>query len=260
MNVHPSPPAQIPMDPRIRQRRIEVKRDAGLRRLRVLIAVLVVLLVTGGTWFAVRSSLLDVDHIEVEGAGRSTPAAVAAASGLRRGTAMIHLDETRMLAGVESLPWVRRASVRKEWPGTVVITVEERVARAVSRSDGGPWVLLDADGRVLAEAAEPPAGLMAIEGLGQLPEPGGHVATSGGPLAVLAALPPSLGARVAAIVAGDAGAIDLKLKPRGTVRFGPAADAPAKVRAIETVLASVDTHNLAVLDVRLPSSPVLTRG
>jgi hypothetical protein len=56
------------------------------------------------------------------------------------------------------------------------------------------------------------------------------------------------------------GEIALKLDPRGIVRFGGADQVAAKVRAIETVLASLDTSDLAVLDVRLPSSPVLTRG
>jgi hypothetical protein len=44
------------------------------------------------------------------------------------------------------------------------------------------------------------------------------------------------------------------------VRFGPPVDLTAKVRAAETVLAQVDTRDLDVLDVRLPASPVLTRG
>ncbi|MGH9222553.1 MAG: cell division protein FtsQ/DivIB [Acidimicrobiales bacterium] len=248
------------MDPRIRRRRIEVRRNEGRRRLRVLLALLVILVVTGGGLLAVRSSLLDVDHIEVEGAARSTPEAVVAASGLRRGTAMTKVDATPMLAAIEGLPWVRRADVRRDWPGTVVITVEERVARAVSRSDSGLWALLDGEGRVLAEEAEPPAGLMPLEGVGPVPAPGVDAPSAGVPLVVLAALPPSLANRVTAIVAGERGEVELKLNPRGTVRFGTAADAVAKVRAIETLLASVDNRNLTILDVRFPSSPVLTRG
>ena len=70
----------------------------------------------------------------------------------------------------------------------------------------------------------------------------------------------ALGARTEAVVVVQTGEIALKLNPRGTVRLGPADDLPAKVRAIETVLAPLDTDNLAVLDVRFPASPVLTRG
>ena len=73
-------------------------------------------------------------------------------------------------------------------------------------------------------------------------------------------LSPELAARTSAVVVVQGGEIDLKLNPRGTVRFGAADQAQAKMRAIETVLASVDMTNLGVLDVRLPASPVLTRG
>ena len=248
------------MDPRIRRRRIEVRRDEGRRRLRVLLALLGVVVLTAGTMLAVRSSLLDVDHIEVEGAAHSTPAAVVQASGLRLGTAMTKVDEEKMLGPIEALPWVRRADVHREWPGTVVITVEERNPRAVTRTDAGAWALLDTDGRVLADVPELPAGVMVFEGVGPVPAPGDGVAAALGPLAVLAALPPSVTGRVASLALLESGEVELKLNPRGTVRFGTPADAAAKVRAIETVLASVDTRNLAVLDVRLPSSPVLTRA
>jgi hypothetical protein len=44
------------------------------------------------------------------------------------------------------------------------------------------------------------------------------------------------------------------------VRFGPVDETLAKLRAVETVLASVNATDLEVLDVRLPSSPVLTRA
>jgi hypothetical protein len=77
---------------------------------------------------------------------------------------------------------------------------------------------------------------------------------------VRAALSPELAARSDALVAVGDGEVELRLNPRGTVEFGPAVDLPAKVRAAETVLASVDTRNLATLDVRLPASPVVTRG
>jgi len=260
MNVHPAPPAATRMDPRIRRRRIEVRRDEGRRRLRILVALLGVVALTAGTVLTVRSSLLDVDHIEVEGATHTTPEAVIAASGLQLGTAMTKVDETRMLPAIEALPWVRRVDVRREWPGTVVITVEERVARAVTVAISGLWAVLDGDGRVLAEVAEPAAGLLPLEEVGAVPEPGGTAPGAGAPLAVLATLPPTLASRVTGLVAGEGGEVELKLNPRGTVRFGSAADAAAKVRAIETVLASVDVRNLDVLDVRLPSSPVLTRA
>ncbi|MDQ4098436.1 MAG: hypothetical protein M3144_11280, partial [Actinomycetota bacterium] len=81
-----------------------------------------------------------------------------------------------------------------------------------------------------------------------------------GALRVVEALSPALAARTNAVVSLQGGEIALRLHPRGTVRFGVPDDVAAKARAAETVLAQVDAGNLDVLDVRLPSSPVLTRA
>jgi hypothetical protein len=43
------------------------------------------------------------------------------------------------------------------------------------------------------------------------------------------------------------------------VRLGPPLQLEEKFRATRTVLGQVDTQALATLDVRIPSSPVLTR-
>ena len=58
----------VDMDPRIQERRIEILRAKGKRRLRVvLLIVSLVLLIIGGV-VVTKSSLLDVDSIIVKGA------------------------------------------------------------------------------------------------------------------------------------------------------------------------------------------------
>ncbi|HET7652004.1 MAG TPA: hypothetical protein VFK42_03140, partial [Acidimicrobiales bacterium] len=46
----------------------------------------------------------------------------------------------------------------------------------------------------------------------------------------------------------------------GVVRFGPPDQIREKLLAVFTVLDHVDLRDLAVLDVRVPSAPVSTRG
>jgi hypothetical protein len=53
--------------------------------------------------------------------------------------------------------------------------------------------------------------------------------------------------------------VELRLNPEGMVRLGPPDDLDRKFTAIRVVLAQVDLRNLAVLDVRRPENPVLTR-
>src|SRR4051812_31048214 len=75
---------RLRIDPRIRERRIAVKRDEGRRRLRVLIGAVSTATVIGGALAATHSALLDVDHVKVEGAARTASADIIHAAGLDR--------------------------------------------------------------------------------------------------------------------------------------------------------------------------------
>lgn len=257
--VRPPQPVFVPMDPRIRRRRIQVRRDEGRRRLRFLMTVLLILTFTVGGWVAVRSPLLDVDRVQVEGADHTLPRTIVHEAAVHGGQAMIDVDEGRAARRIEALPWVAHATVRRHWPSTVRISVIERRPEAVTRLDDGRWAMLDATARVLDIVPDPPGGI-AVEGVGSGAPPGAELSGAKAPLAVVTALSPQLAARTAAVAAVEGGQIELKLNPRGIVRLGPPDDLPAKLSAVETILARVDTRNLATLDVRLPSSPVLTRA
>ena len=67
--------ARPPIDPRIRDRRIEVIREAGRRRLRVTLVIASAIVVVGLAYLTVRSPLLDVDHIQVTGSQRESASA-----------------------------------------------------------------------------------------------------------------------------------------------------------------------------------------
>ena len=63
-----------PIDPRIRDRRVEVLRTQGRRRLRWMIGLIVIGSVVAAAWVVTHSSLLDVGRIRVTGAQQATPA------------------------------------------------------------------------------------------------------------------------------------------------------------------------------------------
>ncbi len=252
----------IRMDPRIHRRRVEVRREAGKRRFRVLIGVTAMVAVGVGGWAANGSSLLDVDRVVVMGAGHTRPDEARFASGLRRGEPLSGVDEGAAARGVETLPWVGQATVSRRWPDTVRIRVVEREPVAVAASAGGGPALVDRSGRILEWTDAPPPGLAVLAGL----LPVGPAGTTLGPdgvaaLAVAVALPAELRARALGVAPaeGERGEVDIRLQPEGTVRLGPPEDLDRKFNAIRTVLAQVDVRNLSVLDVRRPESPVLTR-
>ena len=249
------------MDPRFRRRRIEVRRQEGRRRFRVLVGITAVVALGCGAWAATDSVLLDLDEVVVQGAVHSTPAEVRLASGLRPGEPMLDVDEGAARRGVEALPWIGDATVRRQWPGRVRILVNERAPVAVAQAEPGAMALIDDTGRVLDWVPEPPPELPVLAGLPPAGPPGTTLGPEGvATLQVAVALPAELRARTAGLApSAGAGEVELRLNPEGMVRLGPPEDLDRKFTAIRAVLAQVDLRNLAVLDVRRPESPVLTR-
>jgi hypothetical protein len=122
----------------------------------------------------------------------------------------------------------------------------------------GGAALVAEDGVVVAVE---PAGaeLVPVEGPATA-APGDRVDLPG-QLAVAAALPGELRQLVASVGAGDGdGAVVLHLAEGGLVRLGAADQLEPKLLAALTVLTQVDRTCLAVLDVRVPSAPTVTRG
>jgi cell division protein FtsQ len=249
-----------PMDPRLRQRRIEVRRQEGRRRLRRLLIALGVLAMLALLWALTYSSLVDVDHVVVNGAAHTTEADVRAAAAIGQGQPMAYLDTRAAAHRIEALPWVASASLRRDLPGTVRIDVVERVPVVATPVDGGGWRMLDVDGHALGDVPAPPPGVIAMSG----PAPPVEVGQAVGEqeLAAIDAtsmLPVPLKARVGAVVWAEDGTIDLQLAPAGTIRLGPPTDLPAKYLAAVAVLDKLGPDaTVGVLDVRAPEAPVLS--
>ena len=104
-----------------------------------------------------RTSLLDVDRIEVEGAGpRVTEWTVREVAGIEVGQPLFDLDLGAVDGRLTALPWVAEATVDREWSGTVRLRILERTPVVVAVNPVGAQVLLDAVGAVL-DAVDPGA-------------------------------------------------------------------------------------------------------
>jgi len=253
-------PGPRPIDPRFRQRWVEVRRIEGRRRLRVLLILAGFISFALLAWGVSRSPLLDVDHVRVTGTVHTTPAQIGDASGIHNGIAMLDVDSGAAAARVRAMPWILRADVGRHWPATVTISVVERVPVAAVPAQAG-FAVVDRAGRVLATQPAPPAGLPVLLGL----PPAGPASTRIGGraadlLAVAQAMPPQVSQRVSGIAVADAGQVELRLQPSGIVRLGPPDQLAQKMLATQTVLTQVDLTRLAVLDVRVPASPAITRA
>jgi cell division protein FtsQ len=78
-----------------------------------------------------RSPLFPVTQVELTHAlGRTTKEEIAAATRARIGGNFFAVAPAQVRAGLETLPWVRRASVRRVWPDRLEITLEEHAPLA----------------------------------------------------------------------------------------------------------------------------------
>jgi cell division protein FtsQ len=246
--------------PRIRERRNEVKRREGRRRLRILMALLAAVILLTAAGAVTRSPLLDVDQVVIAGAQHTSVNDVLRAGGLNRHRLMVDVRAAQMSRAIARLAWVDRVRVERHWPGKVRITLRERVPVASVPGAGGGWAIADATGRVLARQATAPPELLQVAGGLPAGPPGSIVARPViDALAVAAAVPAELRRRAPVIAIADDG-LELRLVPSGVAKLGNRDHVAAKLDAVLTVLDHANIAGLAVLDVRVPGAPVLTRA
>jgi cell division protein FtsQ len=256
----PDTAAPIRVHPRMRSRRIRVRRDAGRRRLRRLgYAVAVAALVAGGA-AAIRSPLLDVDRVTVTGADHTTPDEVRDAAAIELGGPLLSVDTDGAASRVEELPWVDSAHIGRSWPATVTVRVTERVPVAEVQVSETRAALVDEEGRVVSvepRAAGDDAGLLVLTGVEGRLRPGDRLR---GDARDALAVADAVAERMPGVVASVSTDLDAALVDGGAIRFGSTEDLGQKVTAAKTVLNEVDLTCLALVDVRVPGSPALTRN
>lgn len=246
----------VVVDPRMRSRRIAVRRDQRKRRFKRVTVALAAVVVLVAAAVATQTPLLDVDRVRIDGVGHTATADVRRVSGISPGDTMVGVDVGRAAARVEDLPWIAEARVARRWPGTVEIHVTEREPLAMVGIGEGRVALVDEDGRVLEVTGQPPAGLPEVTGVrGRIAEGDELGRDARDALAILRAVRE----RLPGVVASVSSELDAALASGGEIRFGSTDDLDDKIVAVETVLADVDTDCLELLDVRVPGSPALTR-
>ncbi|AZA13946.1 cell division protein FtsQ/DivIB [Corynebacterium choanae] len=109
--------------------------------------------------------IFTVDNYRVEGAEHTSDDEVIAAAGIPLGTNLLRANLPESSAAVATLPWVKQATVARDFPHTVAIDVVERNAVfAADFADGTH--LIDGDGEPFVIADAPP-GVVLIDGLAE---------------------------------------------------------------------------------------------
>ena len=91
---------------------------------------------------------LTVESVQVEGREHADRQAILAALGVTRGTPILSVDLDTAKTRLESVPWVRNASIERLLPDTLDVHLIERTPLALWQH-GGKFDLVDQDGNVI---------------------------------------------------------------------------------------------------------------
>lgn len=251
--------ARSTVDPRLRQRRVAVRRARGRRRLRILTALAGLVLVASGAYALTQSRFLDLDTVEIQGVSPALRSQVAEAAAVELGTPLVDLDLSAIADSAAALPWVRTAEARRSWPGSLQISVVRRTPAAMLPAADGRYVLVDEDGIAMDTVALPPDDrLMLIDAAptGVL----GDTQTAVLPaLAVVTAMPTDLAVWVEAITVSEDSRLGLDLIGSARADLGDAAHVEDKLDSLRSVLAAVDLRCIELIDVRVADVATVQR-
>jgi cell division protein FtsQ len=195
-----------------------------------------------------------VDDVLVLGRAETAQEELLATLAIARGSALFAFDADAARGRLERLAWVRRASVRRMWPSTIVVRIEEREPLALWQHKGR-FALIDREGHVILREK--------LERFGHLPVVVGEDAPPHAH-AIIAALAtePELMKRVTALV--RVGGRRWNVRMDGTVDVQlPEDDAAAAWKRLAHYerTQSVLGRDVRILDLRLPDRLIVrTRG
>ena len=163
-----------------------------------------VLALLGGGWLWLRDSrLVAVDQVSVTGrSGSEAPRVRAALEGAARDMTTLHVRPDQLQTAVEPFPAIRAVDAQADFPHGLRIVVHEHVAVAALAA-GSDRVPVAADGTLLRGSSTSGLPVVAVAA----PPPATRSATERAlrAVALLAAAPPELRAKVSRVYAGPRG-------------------------------------------------------
>lgn len=106
-----------------------------------LFGLVALALLSAGLWWFAQRPMFTLTAIRIEGAGQAPLQHVGAST--VRSTALPRIkgnfftaNLSAVRAAFESVPWVRRATVRREWPNKLIVTLEEHEPLGTWGEDG----------------------------------------------------------------------------------------------------------------------------
>jgi cell division protein FtsQ len=233
---------------------------AAVRGRRVVaVAIAVAVVIVAASLVVSRSSLLDLRHLEVVGTMSLTRAEVERLAGLSTSTNVLWFDPGTVERRLESDPRVATATVSRRLPGTILISVVERVPVAMIRDERG-FTIVAADGVALSTVERDP-GLPEIEVAAGSSARWGNAQARAAAARAIAGLDGARGTGVVRAVVWS-GSLTVELDGGTRVEFGEPIGIEAKAAAARRILRWTTSRRASVARVNViaPDSPTATFG
>lgn len=233
------------IEPRMRERRVQVRRAQSRKRLKWVLLGLVLVVAGIGALAVFGSGLFAVqdDELRVVGAVYTDPDRLAQIEDELVGTPTLRVDTQRIERELESIPWVEDAKVTVRFPHSATIEIREREAIATYQGPDRRFRVLDREGRVLDVLDKWPIAYVLVTG----PDPAdlepGQFAPQGyvGAAELAKNLTGSVRGQVEHIeVTADGQRLTMLLTDGTEVRFGDYRNLFTKLVRLETRLADPD--------------------
>jgi len=269
--AQPAPPAQTaqPAQPAQPARPAGAPRRRSWRRRNPWQTAFVALagagILAAVAWALLGGRLFVVRSISVTGTHLVTRAQVIAAADVPLGTPLLNVNAGAVAERVEAIRQVASATVTRDWPDHLSITVTERVPVIAIKMAGGGYDLADGTGVIVRWTRAKPDGLpvfqTSLTGAGLRGDPGVSAVA-----AVLRELTPWLATQVVTVSAapaltGDGSSVvqvqqvTLVLRDGTTVLWGSPGDAAQKIRELQIVLKKLK-NKVHEVDVSAPGTVV----
>ncbi len=240
------------MDPRLRARRIAVKRAVGRRRLKWFAIGAVVVIVVAGSLAVLGSSLFEVKNVYPSGVSGNTKDAMDAAIDELMGHPVLLVDTNAIETQLEKNPWISEARVSTDFPDSASVEIVERVPIATYQGQDGRYRIIDVEGAVLTVIDGRPLEFMLISGPGAEAEAGGSAGDAFRYAAELVeALSPAVRSRTEEVVVGETGELSL-LFANTEVIIGAPENLLDKLTRLEATLKRSDAGTFTLINVSTP--------
>jgi cell division protein FtsQ len=137
------------IEPRMRERRLAVKRAQGRKRLRWLVVLLVLVILAVAALATFGSSLFAIhaDQVTITGNIYTDPDRLHEVVDDLVGTPVLIADTQQAERDLEAIPWVEDAKVTTHFPHGLSIEIRERAPVATYQGPDLKFRVLDRDGR-----------------------------------------------------------------------------------------------------------------